>query len=121
MVLEQQLKYLSQFINLKIKDEKELYDKIKEISWEDYLDVTGSLAVGSTLSGDLFTHSQYISLKTKDAIVDRFRDKFGSRPNVDLRHPNLKINIHIDRNLCTVSLDSSGESLHKEDINYQQI
>ena len=107
------IKILKPIHKFKIKDEKELYDKIKEISWEDYLDVTGSLAVGSTLSGDLFTHSQYISLKTKDAIVDRFRDKFGSRPNVDLRHPNLKINIHIDRNLCTVSLDSSGESLHK--------
>ena len=107
------IKILKPIHKFKIKDEKELYDKIKQISWEDYLDVTGSLSVGSTLSGGLFTHSQYISLKTKDAIVDRFRDKFGSRPNVDLRHPNLKINIHIDRNLCTVSLDSSGESLHK--------
>ena len=107
------IKILKPIHKFKINDEKELYDKIKEIIWEDYLDLTGSLAVGSTLSGGFFTHSQYISLKTKDAIVDRFRDKFGSRPNVDLRHPNLKINIHIDRNLCTVSLDSSGESLHK--------
>ena len=61
----------------------------------------------------MFTHSQYISLKTKDAIVDRFRDQTGERPNVDLRFPDLKINIHIDRNVCNVSLDTSGESLHK--------
>ena len=107
------IKILKPIHKFKVKDEKELYNKIKEISWEDYLDFSDSLAVGSTLSGGFFTHSQYISLKTKDAIVDRFRDKFGSRPNVDLRHPNLKINIHIDGNLCTVSLDSSGESLHK--------
>ena len=74
---------------------------------------TGTLAVSSTLNSNVFTHSQYISLKTKDAIVDRFRDQTGERPNVDLRFPDLKINIHIDRNVCNVSLDTSGESLHK--------
>ena len=71
------------------------------------------LLVGATLNGETFTHSQYVSLKTKDAIVDRFREKSGERPNVDLRFPDLKIDIHIDRHFCTVSLDSSGESLHK--------
>ena len=107
------IKILKPIKKFKINNENDLYDKIKNISWEDYLDPKGTLAVGSTLNGGIFTHSQYISLKTKDAIVDRFRDKYGIRPDVDLRHPNLKINIHIDINLCTVSLDSSGESLHK--------
>ena len=107
------IKILKPIKKFRVKNEAELYSKIKEIKWENFLDVNGSLAVGSTLSGSLFTHSQYVSLKTKDAIVDRFRDKFGSRPNVDLRHPDIKIDIHIDRSYCTVSLDSSGESLHK--------
>jgi len=107
------IKILKPIKKFRVKDEAELYSKIKDIQWENFLDVDGSLAVGSTLSGSIFTHSQYISLKTKDAIVDRFRDKFGSRPNIDLRHPDLKIDIHIDRSHCTVSLDSSGQSLHK--------
>ena len=107
------IKILKPIKKFRVKNEAELYSKIKEIQWENFLDVNGTLAVGSTLSGSLFTHSQYVSLKTKDAIVDRFRDKFGSRPNVDLRHPDIKIDIHIERSYCTVSLDSSGESLHK--------
>ena len=107
------IKILKPIKKFRVKDEAELYSKIKDIQWENFLDVDGTLAVGSTLSGSIFTHSQYVSLKTKDAIVDRFRDKFGSRPNIDLRHPDLKIDIHIDRSHCTVSLDSSGQSLHK--------
>ena len=107
------IKILKPIKKFRVKNEAELYSKIKEIQWENFLDVNGTLAVGSTLSGSLFTHSQYVSLKTKDAIVDRFRDKFGSRPNVDLRHPDIKIDVHIERSYCTVSLDSSGESLHK--------
>src|SRR5690554_7390452 len=81
--------------------------------WEDYMASSDTLAVHATVFSDVFTHSHYIALKTKDAIVDRFRDREGVRPNVELDDPTLQINIHIDRNICTVSLDSSGESLHK--------
>ena len=107
------IKILKPIAKFKVINENDLYTKIKAIPWEDYLKSDGSLAVGATLNGETFTHSQYVSLKTKDAIVDRFRDKTGERPNVDLRFPDLKIDIHIDRHFCTVSLDSSGESLHK--------
>jgi putative N6-adenine-specific DNA methylase len=107
------IKILKPIKQFHVKDENDLYKKIKSIGWEDYLDADGSLAVSATLSGDTFTHSQYVALKTKDAIVDRFRDSTGKRPNVDLRFPDLKIDVHIDRKLCSVSLDSSGESLHK--------
>ncbi|MCB0453547.1 MAG: class I SAM-dependent RNA methyltransferase [Aequorivita sp.] len=93
--------------------EDDLYKRIYEMPWENYMDVKGTLAVNATVFSEVFTHSQYIALKTKDAIVDRFRDREGVRPDVDLDHPSLRINIHIDRNICTVSLDSSGESLHK--------
>ena len=107
------IKILKPISTFKVINETELYNKIKALPWENYLKSDGTLAVGATLNGDTFTHSQYVALKTKDAIVDRFRDQTGERPNVDLRFPDLKIDIHIDRHFCTVSLDSSGESLHK--------
>lgn len=107
------IKILKPITAFNIFNEKDLYKKVYEIPWENYMDKDGSLAVDATVFSDQFTHSQYISLKTKDAIVDRFRDKEGVRPDVDLDHPTLRINIHIDRNICTVSLDSSGQSLHK--------
>lgn len=107
------IKILKPITAFNIFTEEDLYKKIYEMPWENYMDVKGTLAVNATVFSDVFTHSQYIALKTKDAIVDRFRDKQGERPDVDLDHPTLRINVHIDRNICTVSLDSSGESLHK--------
>jgi putative N6-adenine-specific DNA methylase len=91
----------------------DLYDRVYKIKWEEYLKSSGTLAVDATVHSEAFTHSKYTALKTKDAIVDRFREKTGERPNVDLRFPDLKINVHIDRERCTISLDTSGESLHK--------
>ena len=113
MGLRTAIKVLKPILQFNVKDENELYKKIKDIAWEKYIDADATLAVSATLSGDRFTHSQYIALKTKDAIVDRFRDLTGKRPNIDLRFPDLKIDIHINRNRCSVALDSSGESLHK--------
>lgn len=107
------IKILKPIAAFNIFTEEDLYKRVYEIPWEDFMDAQGSLAVNATVFSDVFTHSQYIALKTKDAIVDRFRDREGVRPDVDLDHPTLRINIHIDRNICTVSLDSSGESLHK--------
>ena len=107
------IKILKPITAFNVFKEEDLYKKVYDIPWENYMDANGSLAVDSTVFSKQFTHSQYISLKTKDAIVDRFRDKEGERPNVDLDHPTLRINVHIDRNICTISLDSSGQSLHK--------
>ena len=107
------IKILKPIKTFKVVSEQDLYEKVKAISWENYLKPSGSLAVDATVHSHVFTHSKYIALKTKDAVVDRFREKAGERPNVDLRFPDLKINVHIDRQLCTVSLDSSGESLHR--------
>jgi putative N6-adenine-specific DNA methylase len=96
-----------------ISDEKSLYDAIQSINWEEYMDVTDTLAIDTVLNSDLFTHSQYLSQKAKDAIVDQFRAKHGERPSVDLDRPTLRIHLHVFQNNCTVALDSSGESLHK--------
>lgn len=107
------IKILKPITVFNVFTEDDLYIRVYNIPWEEYMNTKGSLAVDATVFSKQFTHSKYISLKTKDAIVDRFRDKEGTRPNVDLDHPTLRINIHIDRNICTVSLDSSGQSLHK--------
>ncbi|MCM8571110.1 THUMP domain-containing protein [Gramella jeungdoensis] len=113
LCLRTAIKILKPYESFRVNSEQELYDNIKRLPWEDFLDVNGSLAIDSAVHSDIFTHSQYVALKTKDAIVDRFRDRYGKRPDVDLDFPDLRINIHIEKNYCNVSLDSSGDSLHK--------
>lgn len=97
----------------KVSNETEFYDSIRAIDWNQYMTIDDKFAVDAFVNSTYFNHSLYIALKTKDAIVDQFRDNCGMRPDVDLDHPNLRINIHINEDLCTVSLDSSGKSLHK--------
>jgi len=97
----------------KVSNETEFYDSIRAIDWSQYMTIDDKFAVDAFVNSTYFNHSLYIALKTKDAIVDQFRDNCGMRPDVDLDHPNLRINIHINEDLCTVSLDSSGKSLHK--------
>ena len=108
------IKILKPIKSFKFKDQDDFYNKIYKVDWEKYLDKDGSFLVSSIVfHSNLFNHSKYVSLKVKDAVVDRFRDLFKCRPNIDLIQPDLKINIHINKNICNVSLDSSGESLHK--------
>ena len=107
------LRILVPIKSFEVSDEQSLYNAINKIPWEDYLEATDSLVIDTVLSTRIFNHSQFISQKAKDAIVDRFREKFQVRPNVDLKNPTLRINLHINENICNVSFDSSGESLHK--------
>ena len=113
LALRTAIKVLKPINSFRVYSEDDLYKKTKLLPWEDFLSESGSLAVDATVHSNKFTHSKYIALKVKDAIVDRFRERTGSRPDVDLRFPDLKINVHIDRQTCTISLDSSGESLHR--------
>lgn len=107
------IKILKPIHSFRARYEKELYDNLYNMSWEQYLKPSGTLAVDATVHSPNFTHSLYVAQKTKDAIVDRFRDHTGERPNVDLKFPDLKVNVHIDGQNCDISLDTSGESLHK--------
>ncbi|WP_418514050.1 THUMP domain-containing class I SAM-dependent RNA methyltransferase [Corallibacter sp.] len=113
LALRTAIKILKPIKTFKVISEQDLYDQVYKMPWENYIKPTGSLAIDATVHSKVFTHSKYIALKTKDAIVDKFRDTTKERPNVDLRFPDLKINVHIDRNQCTISLDTSGESLHR--------
>lgn len=91
----------------------ELYNQAKEIDWAKYMDLNETFAVSSVVNSSTFRHSKYIALKTKDAIVDQFREKNGKRPSVNTSTPNLRINVHVAKHDFTISIDTSGESLHK--------
>ncbi len=107
------LRILIPIDRFQIKNEHQLYKSIQRINWSKYLDKRDTLAIDSTVHSSYFNHSQYVSLKTKDAIVDQFRKHYNIRPSVDLDRPTLRIHIHIRESDCTVLLDSSGSSLHK--------
>ena len=91
----------------------ELFEGIKAIPWEDILDVEKTFAVDAVVFSDEFRHSKFVSYKVKDAIVDYFRELNGKRPSVRINRPDVLLNIHIAQTTCTLSLDSSGESLHR--------
>ena len=107
------LKILKPYKSFKVNSEQELYDKVYNVPWEDHLDIGSTFAIDPTVHSEIFTHSKYAALKVKDAIVDRFRDRTGERPSVDLDFPSLRINLHIEKNFCNLNFDTSGDSLHK--------
>ena len=98
--------------HFKANDPDDVYQAIKSIEWSDYLDLTTSFSVDTTVYSSTFRNSRFLTYKVKDAIVDYFIEKEGKRPNVSVANPQLRLNIHIAEDDCTLSLDSSGESLH---------
>jgi putative N6-adenine-specific DNA methylase len=94
-------------------NEDDLYRNVRGMNWEQHIDTHDLIAVETVLLSKQYRHSGFISQRVKDGIVDRIRDKTGKRPSVDVKTPDVKINIHITDKECTVSLDSSGDSLHR--------
>lgn len=95
----------------KAPNEDALYNSIRSIDWAQFFGVDQTFAIYSSVSGNVFTHSQYVALKVKDAIVDQFREKFDERPSIDTDNPDVKLNLHIYNDKVTLSLDSSGDNL----------
>jgi putative N6-adenine-specific DNA methylase len=95
------------------KNEAVLYEGVREVDWSHYMELKDTFAIDSVANSTIFRHSKYVALKTKDAIADQFRDRYGSRPNVDVASPTLQVHIHIHNDNCTVLLDSSGQPLFK--------
>lgn len=91
----------------------ELYAGVHTIAWQELITPDMTLAVDCSLRDSTLTHSGFVALKTKDAVVDRIRESCGSRPNVDTASPDVRINVHLHKNVCTISLDSSGDSLDR--------
>ncbi|AOW19538.1 THUMP domain-containing class I SAM-dependent RNA methyltransferase [Urechidicola croceus] len=114
IALRTAIRILKPIKTFKVFDEEDLYNGLQKINWENHMTADSTFAIGAVVNSKFFTsNSHYISLKSKDSIADYFRHKYHKRPNVDLKHPDVKIHIHIQKDLCTVSLDSSGDSLHK--------
>jgi putative N6-adenine-specific DNA methylase len=107
------IKVLVPLTTFTAEDPQELYDKIYAFNWSEIMELTDTFTIDNTVFSTLFTHSNYAALKMKDALVDHFRDKFGSRPSVDKLNPTYRFNIRIKENEVSIALDSSGESLHK--------
>ncbi|KGO83650.1 DNA methylase [Flavobacterium beibuense F44-8] len=112
IALRTALKILKPVKRFKAYNDKSLYNGIQSVDWSEYINVNDTFVVDVTLSSDHFNHSQFVALKSKDAIVDQFRDKFGKRPDIDKNYPDLRINVHIHDDQCSVALDTSGASLH---------
>lgn len=93
--------------------DKAIYNKGRQIPWEEFLSLSDTFAVFAAVSKSNVTHSQYAALKLKDSIVDRFREKTGQRPSVDPKNPNLWIHLFLENNQAIISLDTSGGSLHR--------
>ncbi len=112
LCLRTAIKIIKPIRSFNVRNENELYRKVYAMDWHQFLSVDTSFAIDTTIKSDNFTHSLYVSQKVKDAIVDKFRDTDGRRPDVDVKFPDMRINIHIHNEQCNISLDSSGRSLH---------
>ena len=113
LCLRTALKILKPINSVRIQNEESLYKVFYNFPWGNYMDVNSKFVIDSVVNGQIFTHSHYASQKAKDGIVDQFRDRFSKRPTVDLNRPDLRINLHINNDYCTISLDTSGASLHQ--------
>ena len=97
----------------KAKNSDDIYNHVKQIDWAQYMTTQTTFLIDSTVYSDFFRHSQFVTYRVKDAIVDWWMEHKGVRPNVQLTQPDIYLNVHIGGDTVTVSLDSSGESLHK--------
>ena len=113
LALRTALKILKPVYYFKANSEDALYRGILSMDWSKYMNSNQTFVIDTTVHSDYFKHSQFVSQKCKDAIVDQFRNKTGQRPSVDKDYPDLRVNIHIDKDQVSVALDTSGASLHQ--------
>ena len=113
LCLHTALKVLIPITKFTADNETELYNNIKVIEWERFISDTDTMMVEAVANSEIFTHNLFISQKVKDGIVDRFREKTGKRPSVDLVLPDFRLYVHIFRNEVSLHIDSSGEPLFK--------
>ena len=115
------IKILKPIAHFKAQSADDVYQAISKIDWSLYLDNNKTFAVDAVVFSEEFRHSKFVSYKVKDAIVDQFREQTGSRPNISVSSPDIRLNIHIAEEQCTLSLDSSGESLHRRGYRQESV
>lgn len=114
------LKIIIPILEFKAFNESKFYDKLFKFEWDEFMDVDQTFAIDSTVNSERFKHSQFMTFKMKDAIVDYFQNKYHKRPSIETKSPDIKFHLHIDRELVTISLDSSGDPLFKRGYRKEQ-
>ena len=115
------IKILKPIKHFKAQSADEVYNEVMKIDWSQYLDNDKTFAVDSVVFSEEFRHSKFVSYKVKDAIVDQFRERTGKRPNISVSSPDIRLNMHVAEDKCTLSLDSSGESLHRRGYRQESV
>ena len=115
------IRILKPIRHFKAKSADDVYEEIKKIDWNQYLAPEKTFAVDSVVFSEEFRHSKFVAYKVKDAIVDYFREQTGKRPNISVANPDVRLNMHIAEDNCTLSLDSSGESLHRRGYRQESV
>ncbi len=115
------IRILKPIRHFKARSADDVYNEIKSMAWEEYLDKGKTFSVDSVVYSDEFSNSRFVTYKVKDAIVDYFREKTGTRPNISVSNPDLILHIHIAETDATLSLDSSGESLHRRGYRQESV
>ncbi|MCI6209150.1 MAG: THUMP domain-containing protein [Prevotellaceae bacterium] len=99
----------------------DVYEEVKKVDWSKYIEKGKTFSVDSVVYSDEFRNSRFVTYKVKDAIVDQFRENTGDRPNISVSNPDIRLNIHIAEDKATLSLDSSGESLHRRGYRQESV
>ena len=107
------IRVLRPILEATVTSPDELYDAVRSLDWSRYMTPDHTLAVDCNVRDSHITHSKYAALRTKDAICDQFVEKCGRRPSVNVDEPMVGLNLHVYRDRAVLSLESSGESLHK--------
>lgn len=115
------IRILKPIAHFKAQSADDVYNEIMKIDWEKYLTLDTTFAVDTVVFSEEFRHSKFVAYKVKDAIVDQFRDKIGKRPNISISTPDIRLHMHIADDDCTLSLDSSGDSLHRRGYRQENV
>jgi putative N6-adenine-specific DNA methylase len=107
------VRVLRTILEAPVESTDQLYQAVQTIDWSAFMTPDHTLAVDCNVRDSAITHSQFAARRVKDAICDQFKAKCGRRPSVDPETPMVGLNLHVFQNVATLSLDASGESLHK--------
>ena len=115
------IRILKPICHFKARSAEDVYDKVQAVEWDKILCEKNTFSVDSVVYSEEFRNSRFVTYKVKDAIVDWFREKTGVRPNISVSNPDIRLNIHIAEDKATLSLDSSGESLHRRGYRQESV
>ena len=115
------IRILKPIAHFKARSADDMYEEVKKIDWTQYIEKGKTFSVDSVVYSEEFRNSRFVTYKVKDAIVDQFRENTGERPNISVTNPDIRLNIHVAEDGATLSLDSSGESLHRRGYRQESV